>query len=403
MKKRHSILLVATMVIVMLMPVTIESPDNTATASSILAIASDRPAISDVLELTDYVNEAGIPLILYTDKPWIEYTTVSESNNTFDTGTGIITTEHITTYEEIYYVLEYTAVMPGNSIQTLTWKYHAEDNPHFQAALENKIDELGKTKWINEDSIILSDESAIDGHWYWEQTINEDMNPSRDLNDNGWVFESSYLWDLWRSVPDYNTNPMIRVWMFEWAVHTSIDQGDYKEEILTGYNQVGPWIHERYLKNDGSYGPDEDLKRYGPSTSSGSFSYDVSCDVKISPSGPQVGFGVSRSWNEPDISIVCTSSLGFDYTEWSETFRGPTYGLLYPSIGWTPPSQVSHTSYQSYRASQWYEDAGDTTADFIQDTRTHVKLDFNFVYFIIGYTWTTHNCQGTYRNWAWVS
>jgi hypothetical protein len=382
------------------MGIATSAPPMNANEDIVEVIPLQDPSNILIRKASETANDKGIPLVFYTPEP-----TMAEQNHlTYRNILNLETNETerilISNSTNTEYLRKYTVVEPGNIYRQVVYKSDIDTSSWFDDALANEIDKLRKKYRSNEFEMELAqyqgDGSAILQHWQWEKTSVE-LISSVDDNGNGWTYESSYAWDLWASVADVDLDE--RYWMFEWIVASSVDDGDYKCQFGIG-NRVGPWVSSRYIKNDAAaYGRTEQLHRHQPSTSTGTFSYSISTGIQATTTGPQVMFGASATWTGLDVSIDDGSLKSQDYTEWTETFRGPNYST-YPF--WSGPCSASHNTYESYRAAQWMHDADDETGEWIQDTETtvswHTDVHFYNLFIIV---WDSHYHYSTDNEWTW--
>jgi len=353
-------------------------------------------------ELSSLANELEKPIVICSEVATEITISYEKTAITMDLETGETTEEFVGIEYETQYEIEYSVIEPGNSIRIEIFSSTELENSIYLEALESEITslkEIPSSHWkqkVQGHSVIADydgDASAWDLHGDWQETWTREISALDNGND--WTYETTYQYDIWRSVPDVYTNK--RTWMFEWGVSHLIDSLDYKNDI---WNQwCGPWVHERYIKNAAhSYGnANEELWEWAPQTATGSTTYQISESISAPAA---LSMGIQKQWNEEDVTITATSSQASDYTRWYETFIDPSYE-------WWPlsyePCLAARTGLQSYRGSKWRVTYTDLYFESRADMKTTVKYDDGFFWvffpFVVGYyRYTTYVSNTEYIN-----
>lgn len=188
-----------------------------------------------------------------------------------------------------------------------------------------------------------------------------------------------------RSVYDYAVQK--KWWYVEWKLTTWVDSGDYKEDYA---NWVSPWVNNKYLSITGT---NAELWEWGPTTSTGSWSYSLNQFIRIGPSGPTVGFGVSNSWSKSNVKINDETDPDRSWPAWQEYFP-PDSGAGIPDYWYypfymTPPIDASHYTYYSHRSALFHH-SPTSSFNFDEYCRSSVKYDSGFwFFFLLHWTRTT--------------
>ncbi|MBN1698261.1 MAG: hypothetical protein JW881_12170 [Spirochaetales bacterium] len=329
---------------------------NNSYSGKIIREQNDNPSMEYIRSMAKVADEKNKPVIIYSINPGIEDIYVTCENNSIDSAINESTGTAVEQTTKPFYIHKMTVIEPGKVPEINKFYSDDGDNSDYQRMLHAMMTSLEANNYKAESRDF---DGTAEKRYFW-YLPDEKMRikiSEWDENKNGWVAEIEYVQEINCSPVDPD-NENKRWWTTEWDVHSMIDRGDYKEDtfahVTLGMGHVGPWISCRYIKAEMG---DERLKYYGPTTGSKDhFSYGQSVSIGASGSGPNIGFGFSKSWDLENVTITAGNTSFFtNVVEWIETYREPDLSFL----GWRLPDLKSHDASISHRGALWTTDSND--------------------------------------------
>jgi hypothetical protein len=361
-------------------------------SENIRIIESNEYTMNDVVTLAESVAKTGVNTIIYSNTPSL----VSKQEKVYDVALNLENGTFIElssrSIAKKYFKYHYAAILSNRTISTYTYLTSSNRFSHFENKLQDRITRLKmltpQLQKVISAADYWGDDGAIDEYWVWDNPT--EIETDHDRDDDGYTYQTNCKWIMYRAEYDYKEyyqEPYYRKWwQTDWIITSKVDEEDY---ILNYWDRVGYWIEHRNLVADAG---DEYIWDHYPTEPVGTWQYTIGTSVKITPTGPVLDFGLSKTWSGTDVTITDKTDEVHKIAEWEEGFRGPNHSI-WPLLG--APCSASHNTFNSYRGTIWYTGSDDW---FEFDIDYEIQTRFDDSFYIWNYIWLRY----TIHRHAWI-